>query len=168
VVKVKVNVSALSQSHWYEYVIRFVFGGSVTALAGVIAKRYGPEIGGLFLAFPAIFPAAATLIERHEEKKEGSKRGERAVLAAGLDAIGSTFGAIGLVAFAIVVWRRLPNSKPIIVLAFATLAWAVTSVAAWELWEILRKRSRIQRAHNSESSVPPATPARPITNRRVR
>ena len=35
-----------------------------SAIAGMIAKRYGAEIGGLFLAFPAIFPASASLIEK--------------------------------------------------------------------------------------------------------
>jgi hypothetical protein len=29
----------------------------MTVVAGVIAARFGPIFGGLFLAFPAIFPA---------------------------------------------------------------------------------------------------------------
>jgi len=37
----------------------------MTVIAGLIAFRFGPVVGGLFLAFPAIFPASATLIERH-------------------------------------------------------------------------------------------------------
>lgn len=41
----------------------------VTALAGVIAKHYGPVIGGLFFAFPAIFPASATLIEKTRNRR---------------------------------------------------------------------------------------------------
>jgi hypothetical protein len=42
------------------------------------------SIGGLFLAFPAIFPASATLIEKHvRERKEkaglpGARRGKEA------------------------------------------------------------------------------------------
>jgi hypothetical protein len=28
-------------------------------------------VGGLFLAFPSIFPAAASLVESHEKKKKG-------------------------------------------------------------------------------------------------
>jgi hypothetical protein len=59
-VKVKIDTSELGQSRWQDYLLRFLFGGTVTALAGVIAKRFGPGIGGLFLAFPAILPAAAT------------------------------------------------------------------------------------------------------------
>jgi len=42
----------------------------VTAVAGIIANKFGPAIGGLFLAFPAIFPASATLIEKHEKEKK--------------------------------------------------------------------------------------------------
>ena len=43
----------------------------MTVVAGLIAARFGPVIGGLFLAFPAIFPASATLIEKHvRERKE--------------------------------------------------------------------------------------------------
>ena len=47
-----------------------MFGGTVTALAGIVAKRVGPETGGLFLVFPSIFPAAATLIEKHEKQNK--------------------------------------------------------------------------------------------------
>jgi hypothetical protein len=57
--------SALRQTRWYEYLIRFGLGGAMTVVAGLIAARFGPVIGGLFLAFPAIFPASATLIEKH-------------------------------------------------------------------------------------------------------
>jgi hypothetical protein len=64
--QIKVYPSALGQTKWYEYAIRFLFGGMITAVAGMIAKQFGPGIGGLFLAFPAIFPASATLIEKHE------------------------------------------------------------------------------------------------------
>ena len=62
--KVKVNPSALGRTQWHEYLVRFVFGGLVTALTGWIAKQYGPVVGGLFLAFPAIFPASVTLVHR--------------------------------------------------------------------------------------------------------
>jgi uncharacterized protein DUF3147 len=79
-VKIKIDTSALRQSHWYQYLVRFFFGGAVTALAGVIANHFGPAVGGLFLAFPAIFPAAATLIDDLEkEKKNGSAQMVRGV-----------------------------------------------------------------------------------------
>ena len=57
---VQFKPSALGQTRWYEYLVRFVLGGAMTVVAGLIAARFGPVIGGLFLAFPAIFPASAT------------------------------------------------------------------------------------------------------------
>jgi hypothetical protein len=75
-------------------------GGSVTVIAGLLAKEFGPVLGGLFLAFPAIFPASATLIEKHEtEKKQkaGIMNSMRDRQAAGVDACGAAMGSIGLV-----------------------------------------------------------------------
>jgi hypothetical protein len=144
-VKIKIDASALRQSHCYQYLVRFFFGGAVTALAGVIANHLGPAVGGLFLAFPAIFPAAATLINDLEKEKKqrigahGSRRGRT---AAGMDAMGSSLGSIGLIAFALVVWLRLPKSNLTTVLASATLAWFVVSASLWELRELLRRRAR--------------------------
>jgi hypothetical protein len=70
---IQVDPSALRQTKWHEYAVRFLVGGLITAAAGVIAKKFGPTVGGLFLAFPAIFPAGATLIEKHEEQKKEKK-----------------------------------------------------------------------------------------------
>ena len=70
--RIQVDLSTLGQTKWQDYAVRFLFGGIITALAGIIAKRFGPGIGGLFLAFPAIFPASATLIEKHEKEKKES------------------------------------------------------------------------------------------------
>jgi hypothetical protein len=67
---VHAKISALNESRWYEYGARFALGGMTTLIAGVIADRFGPETGGLFLAFPAIFCASATLIEAHERKRK--------------------------------------------------------------------------------------------------
>jgi hypothetical protein len=53
-----------------ELALRFLFGGACTVAAGLIARRYGPGIGALFLAFPAIFPAGLTLIQAHEKEKK--------------------------------------------------------------------------------------------------
>ena len=66
---VRIDLSTLRQTQWYEYALRFLFGGLITAVAGLIAKHFGPAVGGLFLAFPAIFPASATLIEKHERQR---------------------------------------------------------------------------------------------------
>jgi len=143
--KIRMDTAGLRQSKWYEYVFRFVFGGTVTALAGLIAKHFGPEIGGLFLAFPAILPASATLIEKHEKQKKersGKAGAGRGKAAAGVDAIGASMGAIGLAVFALIVWLRLPESGTGMVLAGATLAWFITSVSVWKLREVLWRRVR--------------------------
>src|ERR1700759_4884837 len=67
---IKFKLSALRRTRWYEIVLRFLFGGLATVATGMIAKSYGPVIGGVFLAFPAIFPATATLVEKHEKEKK--------------------------------------------------------------------------------------------------
>lgn len=103
---VKFDVSALPRTRWYEYGIRFLFGGAITVLAGVLAKEFGPTLGGLFLAFPAIFPASATLVEKHEREKKqqaGISHSVRGRQAAALDARGAAIGSIGLTCFAVIV-----------------------------------------------------------------
>jgi uncharacterized membrane protein (GlpM family) len=138
--RIEANFSSLKQTSLQEQLVRFVLGGAVTVAAGLIARRWGPVIGGLFLAFPAIFPAGATLIEQHEVKRkreighDGRRRGR---LAAALDALGAAFGAAGLAAFAMVLWRFLPGHGLWAALGLAVAAWAVVSGTLW----ILRKRS---------------------------
>jgi len=133
---VKVKFAALKQTKRHEYVVRFVFGGLVTVATGIIAKKFGPGIGGLFLAFPAIFPASATLVENRETEKkqrvgmEGTIRGRN---AASLEARGAAMGSVGLIVFAIIVWQFLPGHLAWLVLAVATLAWLIVSVALWKL-----------------------------------
>jgi Protein of unknown function (DUF3147) len=130
---VKFNPRALSEIHCYEYLIRFVLGGAITVIAGLIAARFGPVIGGLFLAFPAIFPASATLIEKHErERKEklgltGARRGKE---AAALDALGAALGSLGLATFAVIIWLIIEWS-PSLALVLATATWLVVSILAW-------------------------------------
>src|SRR5580704_12204882 len=106
--RIQVDLSTLGQTKWYQYAIRFLFGGLITAVAGIIAKKFGPGIGGLFLAFPAIFPASATLIEKHEKQKkeeEGLQGTQRGREAASVDAAGSAMGSAGLLVFASIVWQ---------------------------------------------------------------
>jgi hypothetical protein len=119
-----------------ELVIRFVFGGICTGAAGLIAKRYGPGIGGLFLAFPAIFPAGVTLIQAHEKEKKariGSDGTHRGRLAASIDSAGAALGCFGLLAFALTCWKGLPNHSALVIIAISVAIWLVTSVALWEI-----------------------------------
>jgi hypothetical protein len=52
--RIQVDLSTLGQTKWHDYAVRFLFGGLITVIAGIIAKKFGPGIGGLFLAFPAM------------------------------------------------------------------------------------------------------------------
>jgi hypothetical protein len=128
--------------------VRFVFGGIVTVLAGLIARRYGPGVAGLFLAFPAIFPAGATLIEKQQREKkrrvglDGTSRGR---VAAGIDAIGAAMGTLGLIAFALLVWRFLPSHSSPAILTIAGLAWLAISVLAWLIRKVIKKSNAATR-----------------------
>jgi 4-hydroxybenzoate polyprenyltransferase len=142
--RVRFDTAALRQTKWHQYAIRFLFGGLITAAAGIIAKQYGPVIGGLFLAFPAIFPAGATLIEKHEKVKKqkagmsGTVRGRQ---AASVDAAGAAMGSVGLLVFALLVWEFVSRHRSWMVLLVATAAWLVVSVLIWQL----RKRASTMR-----------------------
>ena len=139
--RIEVNFGALKRSKWYEYVVRFLFGGTVAVLAGLIAKHYGPEIGGLFLAFPAIFPATATLLEKHEEQKQQSKFRVREVAA--IDAAGASIGSIGLVGFAFIGWRAFPDFPLTAVLAAATAAWLLVAISVWRARKAWLRKLRL-------------------------
>jgi len=132
--RVTVNLSGLHETNWKDYIIRFVFGGAITVITGLIARKFGPVIGGLFLAFPAIFPASATLIEKHERQKKrraGITDTFRGREAAALDARGASIGTIGLAAFGSIVWHLLPSYNGALIMAAALVAWACVSFAGW-------------------------------------
>ncbi|HEY3936024.1 MAG TPA: DUF3147 family protein [Bryobacteraceae bacterium] len=132
--RVYFDASALRRTKWYEYASRFLFGGAITLIAGILAKRYGPVFGGLFLAFPAIFPSSVTLVEEHERRKKqraGIPRTIRGRLAAALDARGAALGSIGLACFGLVVWKLLPVWKTAPVLLIALAIWFAVSFLIW-------------------------------------
>jgi nicotinamide mononucleotide (NMN) deamidase PncC len=92
--------------------LRFVFGAAISVVAGLVTLTLGPVAGGVFLAFPAILPATLTLLER-----------DKGTVAACDDARGAVAGALGLIAFAVIV----------VVLGHRTTA-AATLVAALAAW----------------------------------
>ena len=131
---IDVDLSSAKTIKPHEYLVRFVAGGSITAAAGLIAHRFGPTIGGLFLAFPAILSASTTLIATHEKIRkrqagfDGTRRGRA---AAAIDAAGASLGALALCIFGLVVWRLLPNHSAMLTLTLATAAWLLTAVTLW-------------------------------------
>src|SRR5579863_6923670 len=136
---IKCDFSALKRTRWYEYALRFLFGGTVTVAAGLIAKHYGPVFGGLFLAFPAIFPASATLVEKHETEKKrraGIIDNARGRKAAALDARGAALGSVGLACFALALWQLLPPWNAVLSLLTALMTWIALSVILWRVRRI--------------------------------
>ena len=134
--RVSLDFSALGKTTWYEYAVRFLFGGGITIVAGLLAKQFGPVFGGLFLAFPAIFPASATLVEKHERQKKldvGIVETARGRQAAALDAYGAAIGSIGLVGFASVAWKLLPLYNAAVALLAATCCWLMLSMVIWSI-----------------------------------
>jgi hypothetical protein len=132
---VKFRISSLKQDHWYDYAVRFVLGGLATVVAGIVADKAGPSIGGLMLAFPAIFCASATLIERNERKKKqkkglpGAARGRK---AAALDAAGAAWGSAAMLCFAGIVWW-LADRGPWLGLGAASVAWLAVAILLWRV-----------------------------------
>ena len=112
--------------------MRFAFGGAITVIAGILAKHFGPVFGGLFLALPAIFPASATLVAKHEtEKKQNagiatSSRGPSGRCLR--RSRGGTLGSVGLAAFALTVWKFLPHYNSAFVFLAATAVWLALAI----------------------------------------
>jgi uncharacterized membrane protein (GlpM family) len=144
--RIRANLRAIRSIQWHEYAIRFIFGGAITVLAGAVANTFGPAVGGLFLAFPAILPATITLIEKHTSRsRSGSKKPGRR--AAAFDAAGTVMGSIALLTFALLLWTLLPRMPSWLALAAATLAWAVSAFVIW---------TRCRRWVLARSAAPPA------------
>jgi hypothetical protein len=133
---VEFEASDIKETKPLEISLRFIFGGICTVAAGLIAKWYGPVIGGLFLAFPAIFPAGITLIQSHEKEnkaKVGSDGTRRGCVAASIDSAGAALGCCGLAAFAVICWRWLPIHDPTTVIGIAGATWLAVSMILWQL-----------------------------------
>jgi hypothetical protein len=140
---IHLRIEGIMRTRWYEFAVRFVFGGLATVTAGLIAKYWGPSIGGWFLAFPAIFPAAATLVEKHEierKRRAGIDRTDRGRIAAARDACGSVLGSVGLIAFAITVYELLPRVVTSAALIAGIISWLAVSVFLWRFRRHLHPR----------------------------
>jgi hypothetical protein len=155
---IEVRPWAVKRTSLPQYLGRFAFGGAATVLAGLMAKLFGPGVGGLFLAFPAIFPASLTLIERHEKKrlhKPGRSGNLRARMAVRIETTGAALGCMGLFGFALVLWLLLPRLSGWIAIPAATLVWVGVTVAFWRIkrlrcaWRRSRVRSHARHAHAS-------------------
>ena len=134
-----INVAKLREGKPSEYLTRFLFGGTVTVLATLIAHRYGAIVGGLFMAFPGIFAPGLSMTETHAIERKAAAGANGILFAraeASVEAAGASIGALGMAAFAIVLWKFLPTHTLTLTLTLASAAWLLVSLILW--W--LRKR----------------------------
>ena len=103
-----------------DFAVRILFGGVIAVMAYLIGQKFGPVVGGLFLAFPAIMPASATLVEKHD----GRRPAENA-------ALGTTAGTFGLAGFGATVWLLGERLSAWEVLLLAGFVWLVVGFFAW-------------------------------------
>ena len=90
--KVNLDPRELRRPDWGQLAVRFAFGVTIALGAGLVGLRWGSRLGGVFLAFPAILPAALTLLER----SAGTEPTD-------VDALGAVLGAVALALFAVAV-----------------------------------------------------------------
>jgi hypothetical protein len=126
---IRLKVSPLSETNSREYLVRFALGGAMTVVAGLIAAGFGGVLGGLFLAFPAIFPASVTLVEKHVRERKGPGRGKE---EAALDALSAALGSFGLAVFAAVVWLAIGRIGASVLFP-ATAAWFAVAATLLQL-----------------------------------
>ena len=74
------------------YALRFGFGCGIALVSGLVGMLFGPKVGGVLLGFPAVLPAALTLIQKKEGKDEAS-----------VDSVGAVLGATAMIVFAVLV-----------------------------------------------------------------
>jgi len=125
--KPRFELHALAKPKVWEHLVRFAFGGIVSVAASLVAHKWGPRVGGLFLAFPAILPASLTLVKQHGGRAQAVD-----------DARGARLGALALLAFSGIV-LGLQKQNPALVLGTATFAWLGVAFGLW--WLTYRRSS---------------------------
>lgn len=91
---------------------RFVAGATTSVLAGVLTLTFGPRVGGVMLAFPAILAASLTLIQEQEDRAHARE-----------DARGAVLGGCALALFAATGALAFGKLSAALVLVIATGAW---------------------------------------------
>ena len=118
--KVRVRPEKAKQAPPKDLLIRFGFGAGISIIAGLISMAFGPRAGGLFLAFPAILPAALTLIQEEESKREAKENDQGAIL-----------GSVGLLGFAITAALLLRSFSGWVALGAASAVWLLLSIGLY-------------------------------------
>lgn len=99
---------------------RFIAGAITSVASGVATLAFGPRVGGVFLAFPAILAASLTLISREEDRREARE-----------DARGAVVGALALALFAAVAALSIGKLHGAIAMLLATAAWFAAALIGY-------------------------------------
>ncbi len=118
----KWSFSALRDIRLRDYLLRFLFGGTISVIATLIGQWTTPRIGGIFTAFPAILLASLTLINQEDGKKASQE-----------DAQGAVLGAIAFAVAAIVLTLTLDVLAGAVAILLSLGAWLVCSVGLYIL-----------------------------------
>lgn len=110
----RLKASRITQTPPRDLVIRFVAGALTSVIAGIVTLLFGPRIGGVLLAFPAILAASLTLIEEQEDSVDARE-----------DARGAIAGGLALALFALVVAVLVLHVPGGWAIATAGVAWAL-------------------------------------------
>ena len=103
---------------------RFGAGALASVAAGAITLLFGPRVGGIFLAFPAILAASLTLIEKEEDSTDARE-----------DARGAIVGGAALAIFAVVAALAIGHIGGGLALAVATVPWLLVALLGYAvLW----------------------------------
>ncbi len=89
----KIDSGKIAQTRPRELLYRFAAGALTSVISGAATLAFGPRVGGILLAFPAILAASLTLIEEQEDSLDARE-----------DARGAIVGGVG--------WPRSPPSRP--------------------------------------------------------
>lgn len=103
-----------------DLLIRFAAGGITSIVSGALTIAFGPRVGGIFLAFPAILGASLTLIEEQEGSVDARE-----------DSRGSILGACAMALFAIAATLALGHIGGAIALLIASAIWVVAALSLY-------------------------------------
>ncbi|WP_062428446.1 hypothetical protein [Herbidospora daliensis] len=95
--------------------VRFALSAAIFVVAGLVADRWGPVVGGVSLAVPAALAATLALIATKEQRGRPVAH----------DAKGMVLGAAGLIGFAGCVWGLAVTVPAWLALVIATAIWIV-------------------------------------------
>lgn len=126
---IAIDPAKFKKATFKEYLLRFTFGGTITLLTGLIAHFFGPLVGGLFLAFPAILPASVTLLQHDKDHKQ-----------AGIDALGAAVGSLGLLAFGLTIWLLAGRLPAWLVILLAAILWLAAATLLWLLSRLVKRQ----------------------------